>query len=209
MCKLVSALNTCVRPQWANAWVTDASLRAEGGKYLNPDRPDHGNTAGSMLLLAMLAPETYGVPGTEPLIIFGSPPPETLMHIDKKRSRSGKGVDNRRTNAVEGLCFHFESTGDSRMHDLLEEAWGAVAWAWSVLDPFNKKIVAEMVRPMFAVSDDLTRAESCEQMLRERAELNLQWPDRGANQDEADIRWLEQKVPRWDFRARAPRCGVA
>jgi hypothetical protein len=81
------------------------------------------------------------------------------------------------------------------MHDLLEEAWGAVAWAWSVLDPFNKKIVAEMVLPMFAVSDDLTRAESCEQMLRERAELNLQWLDRGANQDEADIRWLEQKSP--------------
>ena len=83
----------------------DANLREAGsydpaaGKGLTTET-DSGNFAGSLLLLAMLLPDTYGVEGADPLGIFGTPPPAGLVAVSSGCARSSVGVDNRRCNAT-------------------------------------------------------------------------------------------------------------
>ena len=88
---------------------TDALLRG-GGKY-DPENGtgittemDYGNYAGSILMLAMLEPSLYGVPGAHQLTIFGC----GLASLGTAPPRSGMGPDNRRANAVEALLTHLQ-----------------------------------------------------------------------------------------------------
>merc|ERR1719215_1615029 len=95
---LTEALNTCKNlPPWVEH-ATDAVLRYQGRPALaDPEEPDAGNSGGSVLVLAMLLPEEFGVPSAPALTIFGDPPPHGLLKISTRRARSSVGSDNRRT----------------------------------------------------------------------------------------------------------------
>ena len=80
---------------------------------------DVGNKAGSALMLAVLLPHVYGVPGVAALRVCGWPPPETLTHISQ-RSISGRGSDNRRMNVWEALLnYWYEDPQMADLRDLL------------------------------------------------------------------------------------------
>ena len=105
----------------------DANLREAGsydpaaGKGLTTET-DSGNFAGSLLLLAMLLPDTYGVEGADPLGIFGTPPPAGLIAVSSGCARSSVGVDNRRCNAIEGLLNLWQH--DAALRGLREKVLG-------------------------------------------------------------------------------------
>ena len=70
-----------------------------------PRGMDHGNLAGSALVLALLRPHLY-TNNAVPLRLFGYPPPRALLNWDRN-PHSGAGPDNARTNIVEALCAHW------------------------------------------------------------------------------------------------------
>ena len=70
-----------------------------------PRGMDHGNSAGSALVLALLRPHLY-TNNAVPLRLFGYPPPRALLNWDRN-PHSGAGPDNARTNIVEALCAHW------------------------------------------------------------------------------------------------------
>lgn len=175
---LSEALNECKDlPTWVNN-ATDDTLRAAGNSYpLDPSEPDAGNAGGSVMMLAMLLPEEFGVPGATALQIFGTPPPATIVQISKHRSRSAIGSDNRRTNIVEGLLSFWQNSGE-RVRALLLETWILVARAVAVTDPFNRLLVKDIARNCFAVSERVIDDAWWQCFEQERNEVNLQI-DRG------------------------------
>ena len=84
---------------------------------------DVGNTAGSALFLAAALPEIYGVPYTTPMKCFGYPLPDNLLSVSTAPQRSGKGVDNRRTNVWEAVLSHWQQQPHrATERDLLQAA---------------------------------------------------------------------------------------
>ena len=86
---------------------------------------DHGNLAGSALLLVLLRPHLY-MDRPVPLRLFGYPAPAELLEVDQS-PQSSRGPDNMRTNLVEALCAHlntlaFDAVGDQVLH-ALQDAW--------------------------------------------------------------------------------------
>lgn len=171
---LCEALNACEDlPTWVNN-ATDDTLRAAGNSYpLDPSEPDAGNAAGSVMMLAMLLPEEFGVPGTPALQIFGTPPPASIVQISRHRSRSAIGADNRRTNAVEGLLNFWQNSG-KKVRALLLETWILVGRAVSAADPFNKLLVKDMARNCFAVSKCMEDDAWWKSFEEERYEISMQ-----------------------------------
>lgn len=152
--ELTLGLNSCLTlPDWVHD-ASDATLRAAGSCYPPKDSNDvdAGNAGGSVLMLAMLLPDIFGVPGAPALRIFGSPPPATVVQISSHRSRSSVGADNRRTNAVEGLMNHWQGL-DEPLRVVLQNTWILMGRAVAVVDPFNKLLVKDFARNCFAVSD--------------------------------------------------------
>ena len=70
-----------------------------------PQRMDHGNLAGSVLMLVLLRPHLY-MPNHVPLRVVGYPAPPTLLAVDAN-PHSGGGPDNKITNLLEALCVHW------------------------------------------------------------------------------------------------------
>jgi hypothetical protein len=111
------------RPRWMLE-PTDASLRY-AGRY-DPadglglaDEYDWGNFSGSVLMLAMLD-ERYLPNGTRPLSIFGA----GLLEKGTAVPRSGRGPDNRRTNALEALLNHLQRFPQAtKLRQLLKDTW--------------------------------------------------------------------------------------
>ena len=90
---------------------------------------DHGNFAGSVLMLAMLRPKDWGSKGAEHLTIFGAQPPEGLVHLQAGVATSGKGADNRRTNVIEALLNAW-----NRSSEPAEKALRAdLLYAWKLI----------------------------------------------------------------------------
>ena len=67
---------------------------------------DAGNKAGSALMLAVLLPHVYGVPGAAPLRVCGWPPHESLTLISEY-TRSGRCPDNRRMDVWKALLEYW------------------------------------------------------------------------------------------------------
>ena len=75
---------------------------ATAGRGLTREE-DYGNAGGSILMLAMLDPETYGVPGAPRLQNIDDWSRDGMLQIQSGRPDSGKNANNRRTNVIEGL----------------------------------------------------------------------------------------------------------
>ena len=98
------------------------------------DEMDPGNFAGSILLLAMIKPHICGMPDAPVLNIFGTPPPESLTVLAEGPPRSGKGPDNRRTNAIEALLNHWQDNARCQVvRAQLLDTWKLVRMTTSVL----------------------------------------------------------------------------
>eukprot|EP00747_Dinoflagellata_sp_TGD_P168283 gnl/TRDRNA2_/TRDRNA2_194297_c0_seq1.p1 gnl/TRDRNA2_/TRDRNA2_194297_c0~~gnl/TRDRNA2_/TRDRNA2_194297_c0_seq1.p1 ORF type:complete len:427 (-),score=79.17 gnl/TRDRNA2_/TRDRNA2_194297_c0_seq1:72-1352(-) len=110
-----SELITHGLPKWlTHAADKDLKKRAEDrGEY-----DDMMNIPGSCLFLAMLTPQQFGI-DAEPLMPLMRH--EDLLFISSTKSRSGKGIDNRRTNCLEALI------NDPGTHDELK---GTLQFAW-------------------------------------------------------------------------------
>ena len=126
-----------------------------GGRGL-PAEVDHGNAAGSALLLSMLLPDIFGVPNACGLEIFGVPAPLPLVFTSLKRARSSVGIDNRRTNAVEAMLNDWQEADmntDERME--LYRCWHMMRLALNHVDKYNRKLVSEITRLCLQVPDDV------------------------------------------------------
>ena len=145
-------------PSWCK-FPTDEILKKAGAYRPNeglgvPEEWDAGNFTGSCLVLVMLDPKNYGVPDGPVLTIFGDPPPWELVQISKKPSKSGKGIDNRRTNIVEGLLNYWQVDPDaSVIRNKLKRAWYVVALALSETSN-DKDLVGDAARKIFDASDE-------------------------------------------------------
>ena len=95
------------RPKWMHE-PTDVNLRLAGAYHPEAGlgcwrEMDYGNVAGSIMMLALLLLSQYGLESAQGVNIFGLPPPPGLTNISTVPPQSGKGLDNRRCNALEGL----------------------------------------------------------------------------------------------------------
>ena len=139
---LVQALNSTFsseRPEWMTN-PTDRNLR-EAGAY-DPanglgkeDEVDPGNMSGSILMLAMLKPEMWAdAPNEESrLTVFGNV--DYLCTRGRAEPRSGKGIDNRRTNAIEGICNWLQGNPEKwGLRDMTMRTWRLVRIAWCAPD---------------------------------------------------------------------------
>jgi hypothetical protein len=165
----LNALPRASRPWWCSD-ATDATLRAAGvydpSRGLGiPEEWDAGNEAGSALMLAMLQPEHFGVPGSPVLEMFGIPPPSGILNLSNRSSQSGRGPDNRRTNIIEGLLNHWQHD------DALQEVRQQLRHAWYVArlameaTSLRPRIVADIARDIFAAPDSIVddlEVDTCE-----------------------------------------------
>ena len=110
--------------------------------------PDVTNRVGSAMLLAMLLPERFGVPGTAPLRCFGYPPEDALVQLSATACpRSGHGPDNRRQNVLEACLNHWQGDSD-RLHlrEKVLVAQCAVSCAIDSVDPYRRDPVWMVIR---------------------------------------------------------------
>jgi hypothetical protein len=151
--ELTVALNMCMQlPPWVHD-PNDAALKLAASDYPRVEGElDPGNSPGSMLVLAMLLPEQFGVPGGPSLNIFGDSPPEGITNISEQRATSSYGSDNRRTNIIEGLLNYWQDM-DEPTRPLLLEVWGLMGRVYQLMDPLNTLRVADLRRNVFAVPD--------------------------------------------------------
>jgi len=89
---------------------------------------DHGNCAGSCLMLALLRPHIYGcLDGAVPCRLFGYPAPLQLLRADPNPHSSGTGPDNARTNILEALTAHWNTMPENQAAALalnrLQDTW--------------------------------------------------------------------------------------
>ena len=114
--ELANCLN-CLPSYWLPECIVDPGSELQGAARYSPDdghgderEADVGNRAGSALLLAVLLPHVFGIPGAGPLRVCGWPPPVSLTNISNRpRPRSGQGPDNRRMNVWEALLNYWQS----------------------------------------------------------------------------------------------------
>ena len=95
------------RPMWMDQ-ATDENLRKAGYAWIEEGREtdvDWGNYAGSVLMLAMIDPLRYTAPNSFRLTIFGE---DYLSEVGSGAPRSGRGPDNRRTNAIEAVINYLQ-----------------------------------------------------------------------------------------------------
>ena len=150
---------------------TDETLRRAGAYdpragMGSPSDPDHGNFSGSVLMLAMLNPERYGVTGAEPLQIFGAET-SSLLQLGTAPCRSGHGADNRRTNAIEALLNHLAHQEQSNdLRNAIFRTWRLVRMALATRErKFWGRSVQEEAKALIACadntlpSDDVTNEE--------------------------------------------------
>ena len=116
----LNSLPVAMLPAWL-ADIDDRTVREHAAGV--PRCMDHGNAAGSAVLLAMLKPLVFSeIPRdmAVPLRIFGEPPECLLEYQDIPRS--SLGADNRRGNVMEALSLHFH-TRDAELCNELQEVW--------------------------------------------------------------------------------------
>ena len=116
---------------------------------------DACNLAGSALMLAMMEPEAFGVPGGPKLTIFGQPPPYGVISLSGRRPQSSRGPDNRRTNIIEGLLNYWQDDPSSQdLRQALRHAWYVTSVALDATSS-HPRIVANVARRMFAAPDNI------------------------------------------------------
>ena len=141
--ELVQGLNKCFqspsdRPSWM-LHPTDENLRA-AGRYERVRGKDWGNLAGSILMLLLLSPQKHGLRDSTPLNIFRDADATVLSQRQYCIPRSGKGIDNRRTNVVEALLNYWQDATDVKAQRLRMElftAWKQVRLTVSILSHIN------------------------------------------------------------------------
>eukprot|EP00928_Gymnodinium_smaydae_P075939 TRINITY_DN58964_c0_g1_i1.p1 TRINITY_DN58964_c0_g1~~TRINITY_DN58964_c0_g1_i1.p1 ORF type:complete len:408 (+),score=61.33 TRINITY_DN58964_c0_g1_i1:53-1225(+) len=103
-------------PDWlVNATDKDLKKRAESrGLY-----DDMMNVPGSCLFLAMLTPEQFNISAKPLLPLMRNQ--DDMIYISTTRCKSGKGVDNRRTNCLEALIN--ELPPEDNLQKMLQCAW--------------------------------------------------------------------------------------
>ena len=116
---IVVQINDKLQTQGLTGWLihaTDKDLKKRAqdrGEY-----DDMMNEPGSCLFLAMLTPQQFGIDATP---LFPLLQNDDLLFVSYTKSRSGKGIDNRRTNCIEAL-LNDPKTGDE-MKAMLQNAW--------------------------------------------------------------------------------------
>ena len=101
---ILNSLPTSCLPDFLlNIAMNERSIRAAAQEL--PRSLDHGNLAGSALMLVLLRPHLY-MDNPVPLRLLGYPPPVEYLVEDKNPHSSG-GPDNKRTNLVEALCAYW------------------------------------------------------------------------------------------------------
>merc|ERR1719460_847707 len=128
----------------------------------------------AVLMLAMLLPDRFGVPGAPALNIFGVPPPMTVLQISSHRARSSVGADNRRTNAIEGLLNYWKDV-DEPIRPMLLETWVLVGRAVEIADPFHRLLIKGFARKCFAVPNAVLDDGWFEDMQAKLRAANEQW----------------------------------
>ena len=104
-----------------------------------PRGMDHGNLAGSALMLVLLRPHLY-MSNPVPLRLLGYPPPLVYL-VEDLNPRSGRGADNKRTNLIEALCaYWYHSSEEAALTSLtpmfqttLENALVSLLDAWHLM----------------------------------------------------------------------------
>lgn len=92
-----------------------------------PQERDHGNFAGSVMMLALLDPNNFGLRGGEALDVFGRT--ASLLRLQGTHPTSGRGMDNRRTNVIEAFLNEWQGSAraqEQRLRGDLLRAWKLV-----------------------------------------------------------------------------------
>ena len=134
----------------------DEELTVARGEAI--DISDEQNDAGSALLLAMLRPEVFGIPGTPALRILGWPPPARIIFVSAGLPTSGRGIDDRRTNVVEALLPFLKlfQSGECAA-EKLQDAWTLMRQRVRFLTQHSRYPVWRLPRPaLFAPDRALT-----------------------------------------------------
>ena len=123
------------------------------------DEIDWGNFSGSILMLAMLD-GCYLPKGTRPLSIFGA----NLLEKGTALRRSGRGPDNRRTNALEALLNHLQPLPQAtKLRQMLRDTWRLLHLGVAcsgVTNPFPSECVHQLLAckdehlPSGAITDE-------------------------------------------------------
>ena len=114
----------------------------------DPREADPSNRAGSGLMLAMLLPQRFGVPGFPPLRCFGYPADPALLTLSPKPNPpSGKGPCNRRMNMLEALMNHWANDPlRADVRDLLQQTMCTFQVSLSLVDPNSQVPVWRLTR---------------------------------------------------------------
>ena len=124
------------------------------GNYIQ----DYGNATGSALLLTMLQPSKYGITGVKSI---GDAFREDrtyhikeLVHISSAKQRSGKGINNKRTNIIEGLLNHFADPQLKLTHlgEILQRAWELMSRGILLADTHSERSLEEQINKALAIT---------------------------------------------------------
>ena len=124
------------------------------GKHIQ----DYGNATGSALLLTMLQPSKYGITGVKSI---GDAFREDrtyhikeLVHISSAKQRSGKGINNKRTNIIEGLLNHFADPQLELTHlgEILQRAWELMSRGILLADTHSERSLEEQINKALAIT---------------------------------------------------------
>ena len=155
------------RPSWFVNGPTDLLARHHAGK--DDVYTDFGNCTGSSLFLAMLTPERFGIYDTDSIDrAFREDCRKSMIdklsYISPAKQKSGRGINNRRCNIIEGLLNHFNSSWQYTQHFALQRAWEIMYRGVLFADPNDELTHEEQIRGAITTlfpldNDDLWESE--------------------------------------------------
>ena len=155
--KVVNQLLRAELLPWFTGGPTDAAARRAAKWAAGKNFQDWSNVAGSALVLAMLQPDVFDIWYAPSLSqAFDSDREwwlESLTFISPSKQRSSRGINNRRTNILEGLLNHFaELSAYSGLHNNLHRAWQLMSRALWLVDPELELAHTEQVKRCLSVN---------------------------------------------------------
>eukprot|EP00928_Gymnodinium_smaydae_P072306 TRINITY_DN55687_c0_g1_i1.p1 TRINITY_DN55687_c0_g1~~TRINITY_DN55687_c0_g1_i1.p1 ORF type:complete len:567 (-),score=90.53 TRINITY_DN55687_c0_g1_i1:8-1708(-) len=144
LAKLIRSVNKQVLeaklPQWFIDGPTDASARQAAKWRPGKNFRDWSNISGSALLLAMLQPNLYGIKNAKSVSHAFAADRDwhlrMLTFISPNKQTSSIGINNRRTNVIEGLLNYFADQPEhASLHEDLHRAWQLMTRALWLVDP--------------------------------------------------------------------------
>ena len=140
------------------AWFLNGptNLTARHAAKWQPGQPyrDWNNATGSALLLTMLQPSKYDISDAPSLSQAFAKDTEhilqKLVRVPNTRQKSGRGINNWRTNIIEGLLNHFAEGEKTQLATKLQRAWELMYRGFEIADPHYKDSHEKHIRKALA-----------------------------------------------------------